>query len=92
MIEGLTNDTTCKTCGHRYGHHFRTYEDVPGCSQEVGQSVTIPCPCSGFMMTESETSIRTFHDALGKRVFRQVDAHLKGRKRLTDAVLGPRHA
>ena len=67
--------TPCGTCYHIYGIHYRTHGDgAAGCKDTVGRSAPIPCPCEGFMLTQSETLREAFHHAVGMATYDAVVA------------------
>jgi len=64
-------NASCGTCHCQRRWHFKTYGGTVGCTRLVGLSNAIPCACSGFTMTESQT-LKDAHEAeMWQRIFRR---------------------
>ena len=64
-------DMTCGTCRCDRRWHFKTYDGIrAGCTRKIGYEAQVPCPCGGFMATESK-ELRGHHEkVMGRRIFR----------------------
>lgn len=78
----IANDTRCGTCTHPYGGHYTNYGGQPGCMCRVGIENPVPCPCVGFMLTQSETLRNEWRHEVGMVVYRTVAGRQKTMDRL----------
>jgi hypothetical protein len=83
MIE-MTNATPCGTCHCDRRWHFTTYDgQIVGCTRKIGMSLPLPCHCTGFMLTESESLRAAYEAEKGRLLFRAAVArqdHIDGAK------------
>lgn len=82
MIEEIGMEVRCGTCTHGRGAHYISYGGTAGCMCRVGFENPIPCPCAGFMLTESEALRNEWRREVGMRVYQNVS----GRQRVVDRL------
>lgn len=84
-MDEIAIDIRCGTCTHERGGHYVSYGGTAGCMCRVGIENPIPCPCIGFMLTESETLKNEWRHAVGMAVYHNV----AGRQRTADRMVVP---
>lgn len=82
-MDEIAIDIRCGTCTHERGGHYVSYGGTAGCMCRVGIENPIPCPCIGFMLTESETLKNEWRHAVGMAVYHNV----AGRQRTADRMV-----
>jgi hypothetical protein len=82
MAVEIGTEVRCGTCTHERGGHYISYGGTAGCMCRVGVENPIPCPCPGFMLTESEALRNEWRQEVGMRVYQNVS----GRQRIVDRL------